>query len=345
MRGALTSLYQLMITFGILVAAFVDMLLMPREHGWRTAIWIQVVPALLLLCGMPFLPRSPRWLVHQGRTEEAKQVLMALREPQEAQAELEGIISEHAQSGKVPFASLMHGRVSKLIVVGVSLQMLQQLIGMNAFMYFGPRIFESFGVPSNLFQTINNLVMFISTFPAVYLADKCGRRKLLIPSALGMALSSIMMGILGFTVTRNGDAWEPTSPACCVIMAGMVFVFTCNFSYGWGPMVWVYCAEIFPLRFRGICVGITTTANWVGNYVIAQFTPLLLGAIGFNTFFIFGAFSLIAAALGFWLPETKGVSLEHIGKLFDEKFGNAPIHDSEVDMYGSVLPPEGKFTC
>jgi len=337
MRGMLTSLYQLMITFGILVAAYLDLVLVSSDNGWRTAIWLQLIPVAFLLLVMPFLPRSPRWLVAQGRVEEAKQVLMLIREPNEARSELEDITSEQSlcsSDAKVRMSSVVHGRMGKMLAIGVSLQLLQQLVGMNAFMYFGPRIFQGFGLDGNKFQTINNLINFVSTFPALYLADHYGRRSLLIPSACGMAIACFVMALLGHAKTAD----SPLSIG--ILMSLMVFFFVFNFAYGWGPMVWVYCAEMFPFRFRGFCVGMTTTANWVGNYLIAQFTPMLLGAIGFNTFYIFGLFSLIAAGLAVWLPETKGVGLEHIDALFDDKLGcEGPT--SKAAMHGFVLPPQG----
>merc|ERR1711908_106316 len=94
-------------------------------------------------------------------------------------------------------------------------------------------------------------------------------------------------------------------------------------------MVWVYCAEIFPLKHRSRCVGLTTMSNWVGNYSIAQFTPMLLEAVGFGTFFLFALACLAALALAHWLPETKGLQLEQIDRLFDQKFGACLPSDSE----------------
>merc|ERR1712224_676267 len=101
----------------------------------------------------------------------------------------------------------------------------------------------------------------------------------------------------------------------------MVCGFVINFAYSWGPMVWVYCAEIFPLRSRARCVGVTTTANWVGNFFIAQFTPSLLDWLGFGTFFLFGFFSFTALLVAVWIPETKGIPLEKIAALFDTRLG------------------------
>lgn len=345
MRGALTSLYQLMITAGIFVAAFVDSVLVYRDNGWRLAIWLQVIPAGFILVTMPFLPRSPRWLVQQGRLNEAKATLMRIRKESDAEQEMREIVAEYEDSkqlGEPRWSEVFTGRVGRLVFIGASLQMLQQLVGMNAFMYFGPRIFGSFGLQENRFQTINNAVNFLSTLPALYLADKSGRTILLICGAAGMAIACTVMGVLGLLyMDKHGGDLVLTNQSVGGFMVAMVFSFVFSFACTWGPIVWVYCCEIFPLKYRGRCVGVTTVTNWVGNYIIAQFSPVLLESLGFGTFFIFGGFSAVGFLLALWLPETKGLMLEHIGPLFDKKFGlsdgkDIPSVAKEVGSYGAT---------
>jgi len=146
MRGGMTTLYQLMITFGILVAAFIDELFVERDNGWRLVICMMCVPAMILLIGMIFMPRSPRWLVQRGRLEEARNVLLTVRDRGQAEKEVAEIAEEVKQGeemGLPRWTELFSGRVGRLVFLGVSLQLLQQLVGMNAFMYFGPTIFQS----------------------------------------------------------------------------------------------------------------------------------------------------------------------------------------------------------
>merc|ERR1719282_2218778 len=136
-----------------------------------------------------------------------------------------------------------------------------------------------------------------------------------------MTLASFGMGVLGLvSMGKIGSMWLLTNYSVGCILGAMVTMFVMSFACSWGPMVWVYCAEIFPLKYRARCIAVTTTINWVGNFIIAQFTPILLDILGFNTFFLFSLFSLFALALAHWLPETKGVLLEHVGQLFDPKF-------------------------
>jgi len=325
LRGALTTLYQCMITFGILVAAVLDLALVHRENGWRAAILVQLIPGVLLVVGMYFLPNSPRWLAQQNRKEEALEVLVGLRGEERASTELDEIVADLAETakfGEPTWSEMFQGRISQLVTIGVALQMLQQLVGMDAFMYFGPRLFQSLELQPNVFQTICNSVTFFMTLPAVALADRCGRRSLLMASAAGMSVACLVMASLGHVyIHKDGDAWSSSNPVAGYFIASMVLFFVANFAYGFGPIVWVYCAEIFPLRYRSRAMGITTTSNWIGNYLIAQFFPILLESLGFGTFLVFAFFSLVSLLLSCWLPETKGVPLEQVKQLFDAKLG------------------------
>ncbi|OLP99696.1 putative glucose transporter rco-3 [Symbiodinium microadriaticum] len=343
LRGCLTSIYQLMITAGILLAALIDHGLVHREpNGWRWAISIQMVPAVALLLLMPFMPRSPRWLVQQGRNDEALEALRLVRDETEAESELAEIQRSHEEAkafGDLHWRELLHGRARQLLLLGITLQILQQMSGMNAFMYFGPRIFLDIGFSPTVFQTCTSLVNFLATFPALLLADVCGRRSLLWWSALGMMVASTSIAAFGHAATarpeNNTDVGAGKYGSYVVV--SMVFFFVANFAYGWGPIVWVYSSEMFPLRYRSQCMAAGVCASWIANYAIAQGTPVLLGKLGFFTFYFFAVFALAALLLAQWLPETKGVMLEHVQRLFDEKFGTNRRDSSLRSKYGSTL--------
>lgn len=328
LRGCLTSVYQLMITAGILLAAVIDHFLVHLDGGWRWAIAIQMGPAVVLLLCMPLMPKSPRWLVQQDRIDEAFVALKMVRDEVDAEMELAEIIASHRKEedlGEPTWRDLLHGRIRCLLLIGVSLQLLQQLVGMNAFMYFGPRVFQDIGFDPTRFQTISNLVNFLATFPALMFADRYGRCSLLRWSASGMLFACICIGVVSnmILVTTEDGSYASTSIVGSYIVVALVLFFVVNFAYGWGPIVWVYNSEIFPLRWRSRCVATATCTNWIGNYLIAQCTPILLGKIGFMTFYIFGAFSFLALLLARWLPETRGVALEQMDQVFDEKLGVA----------------------
>merc|ERR1712060_112867 len=350
LRGALSTLYQLGITFGILLAAFIDQFLVDRKEGWRVVMGIICVPAAVLIVGMLFLPRSPRWLVQRGNRKEALKVLLTIRTEEEAEIEEREIFEELQRSrkeGEPTWSELCRGRIARLLVLGIAMQILQQLVGMNAFMYFGPKIFKSIGFSQNLFTTINNFVNFLATIPAVFLADRLGRRSLMLWSAVGMTLACGLMGLMGLlyvtkvepdpAVPGDEGAWSVSNSTAGWVIAISAFFFVANFAFGFGPIVWVYCAEIFPLRYRARSLGITTVANWAGNFLIAQFTPMLLDAVQFNTFFVFGVFCVMGVLLSAWLPETKGVRMERIQQLFDDR----ALFQSTADASGKSEAPRG----
>lgn len=339
-RGSLTAIYQLGITVGIFAASFLNWLLVEGENGWRLAILVQLVPASALLLGMLCLPRSPRWLVQKGHVDEAREVLSSLRDSdEEANHELQEIVAsvEAAKTfGEPLWAELFEGRIAKFVALGITLGLLSQLCGMNAFMYFGPRIFATAGVPPVSFQMLITGVNVCATFPAIMLADRVGRTTLLMWGAAGMTAASIIMGTVGNPALSqtSGDELASESTFASKVIMACVIMFVVNFAATWGAIVWVYTAEIFPLKHRSRCMGMTTTAIWSGNYILAQFTPMLLESIGFSTFYIFAIFSFIGLLVALWIPETKGVLLEHINRLFDEKFG---VEDSAH----SITSPSG----
>lgn len=335
-RGALTALYQLMITFGILIASLVDHDLVEIEDGWRWAILLQVIPGGLLVFGMPMLPRSPRWLAQQGREEEALEALVRLRDCEKtAREEFDDIVKSRDETralGKPRWEEMGQGILGRLIFIGISLQVLQQLVGMNAFMYFGPRIFEMMGASPIRYQVLMNLVNFIATFPAIFFSDSFGRRILLIAGAIVCTLSCFLLGFVGSGGLSDKMAVGiAPHKATSFITIHSVFLFVAAFAATWGPIVWTYCSEIFPQKHRSRCMAIATTANWVGNYIIAQATPVMFGLFGFGTFYVFGGFCILALGMALWLPETKGVPLEHVDEVFKKHFLRTTDGFSEVD--------------
>lgn len=326
LRGAMTSLSQVMIVFGVAVASFADEVLLPLENGWRYAVLLPVAPGLLLLVGMVFMPRSPRWLVQHGRSDAALRVLKSVREDEkEATAEFDEIVADQEQfnqAGNTHWCELFSRRARRLLVIGMVLQLLQQLTGINLFVSFGPRLFKILGYDANLCQTLMTLTLFFATLPAICLIDRFGRRSLLLAGAIGMLLANVVVAILGLSYARLEDGRiHVLDNTAGTFVAVASFFSVASFAPTWGPVTWVYCAEIFPLRVRGRCIGLTTMAEWLGVFLVNQFSPMLLSSIGFGTFLVFTMFSVAALLLSLWLPETKGILLEHMEHVFDKKLG------------------------
>jgi len=280
------------------------------------------------------LPRSPRWLVQRGLQVEALEVLVSLRATEmEAREELAEILESYEASlawGKPRWSELLRGRLARLLLVGMAVQALQQLVGMSAIMYFGPRLFRDLGHDPNVFQTTINIVNLCATIPSLYLVDRCGRKTLLLWGSVGCAIACGVVGFLGIFMTHQ----PRENAAVQTAIVAMVFFFIVNAAYGWGPVPWVYCAEIYPLKYRARCNGVTTMSNWLGNFLVAQFTPVLFEAAGYGTFFVFGANCLVALGLSLWLPETRGLPLEQIDALFDAKLGRSEMAEVGHKAHG-----------
>lgn len=331
-RGRLITLQQLAITFGILVSFWIGYGIIEDGmfNGWRLMMGLQIVPAFCLLTGVMFLPESPRWLLERKNDPvKARNSLIRVRgEEKSVEEELQemqmGIDLEHSL-GKGGWKHLFGRAMIYPLSIGILIQIFQQLTGINAIMYYAPSIFQSVtsskGI-SNLAQGINGIINFLSTFPAIYFVDRMGRRKLLISGALGMAICfATVVGLFGVysTVGASGEVnfTNITAGWCAIVF---IYLFVVNFAYSWGPIGWILPAEIYPLQHRARAVSITTATNWLGNLLVAQFTPPLLKTIHYYVFLIFmGCLLLMTAYVWFWVPETKGKSLEEIETYFIER--------------------------
>jgi MFS family permease len=160
-----------------------------------------------------------------------------------------------------------------------------------------------------LFQLLLGFVNFLATVPAVFLVDRFGRVPLLRYSALGMAVSCFVLAVLG------GACID--SSACSALALATTFVYVVSFEAGWGPVTWIYCSEIFPTRLRAKAMGLTTMSLWVGNFLVSFLPPMMIEAIGYNTFVIFGAFCVLCFLMAGCVPETRGRSLEEIAAKFE----------------------------
>ncbi len=308
-RGAMISLYQLMITVGIFLA-FVSDSLLSYSGSWRLMLGIIVVPAGFFLVGMFFVPDSPRWLMLRGRREEARAVLADLGNDRvhidEEIAEIDTQL-QVKQQGLQMFRENSNFRRS--VWLGVGLQVVQQLTGINVLMYYAPKVFEGagFGQHAASWATATvGLVNVLSTFIAIAFVDRWGRKPILIAS---FSIMTIGMAVVG-TLLGTGIHSETMR----LVVAAMLLVFIVGFAMGAGPLVWILCAEIQPLKGRDFGIACSTFTNWAANWLVGNTFLTLLHNLGQGpTFWLFAVFN--AAFIGFvllFVPETKGVSLEFL---------------------------------
>lgn len=308
-RGAMISLYQLMITIGILVA-FLSDLAFSYTGSWRWMLGIIAVPGALFLLGVLWLPDSPRWLMMKGRKQDADNVLMKLRGDRAMVDHEMADIAESLQTPQLGWHLFQqNSNFRRSVGLGVLLQVMQQLTGMNVMMYYAPRIFGTLGYDheSQLwFTAIVGLTNVLATFIAIGLVDRIGRKPILYTGFVVMAVSLAVVG----TMIHIGT----TTRAEQYFTVGTLLVFIIGFAMSAGPLIWTLCSEVQPLKGRDFGIGVSTFTNWAMNWVVGNTFLTLVNGIGpGQTFWLYAAFNAVFIVLTFLLvPETKGVTLEDI---------------------------------
>ncbi|KAF4993349.1 hypothetical protein FDECE_13464 [Fusarium decemcellulare] len=355
-RGALVGLQQLAITFGIMISFWIDYgcnyiggttIETQSDAAWLVPICIQVAPAIILFVGMIWMPFSPRWLLHHGREEEARKILADLRDlPQDhelinlefleikAQSLFEKrSVAEHFPHLQEPtiwntfklqtiaiLALFQTKAMFKRVIVATVTMFFQQWTGINAVLYYAPRIFQQLGLSetttSLLATGVVGVVMFIATIPAVLWIDRVGRKPVLTVGAIGMGTCHIIIAII---LARNIGRFDE-QPAAGWAAVCMVWLFVVHFGYSWGPCAWIIIAEVWPLSTRPYGVSIGASSNWMNNFIVGQVSPDMIEGITYGTYIIFGVLTFLGAGfIWFFVPETKRLSLEEMDLVFGSK--------------------------
>jgi sugar porter (SP) family MFS transporter len=320
-RGRLVSLYQFAITIGILCAYFSNAWVLElsrtlssstglfhliyKEEIWRGMFGNMMIPNLLFLALLFFIPESPRWLIAHGYGEKAKLILAKIQGGESVDSEYRQIVSTIDRE-EVSLSQLFHPDMRKALLVGILLPVFSQLSGINAIIYYGPKILSEAGLSiSDALggQVSIGIVNVLFTLFAIWQVDKLGRKPLLMVGITGVCVSLLAVGFF----------FAQQMPQSVLLLAS-IMCFTACFSFSYGPVSWIVISEIFPTHIRGRAMSIGTFALWTANAVVGQSFPWLLENAGpSGTFWIF-ALLCIPAFLVVWriLPETKGKSLEEI---------------------------------
>ncbi len=309
-RGALISMYQLMITIGILFAYVSDTFL-SYGHHWRIMLGVIAIPAMLMFIGVWLLPGSPRWLVLVGKKEKARGVLKKLRYEDEIEEELRDIEEtlESKQNGWGLFRTNKYFR--KAILLGIGLQAVQQFTGMNVIMYYAPKIFKLAGFATTAEQmwgtVLVGLINVLATFIAIAFVDKAGRKPILFVGFIVMGLSMALMGTMFHMGIHDSQALQ-------FVAIGALLSFIIGFAMSTGPIIWVICSEIYPLSGRDLGIMASTASNWFCNAIVGMTFLTFLKVLGpAQTFWMYGGLNILfIIVLILFVPETKGVSLERI---------------------------------
>ena len=279
------------------------------ETGWRYMFGSEAVPAGLFALLICFVPETPRYLVSIGQDSKAQTILAKINGSSKAAQ----ILQDIKDTMVVKTEKLMtYGAMC--IFVGIMLSVFQQAVGINAVLYYAPRIFGDMGMDDPMMLTVFMGIINISfTLVAVFTVEKWGRKPLLISGSLGMAL-----GAFGVAVTFGHAGME-------LITAASLLIYSASFMFSWGPICWVLIAEIFPNTIRGAAVAIAVAFQWISNFIVSSsFVPMfnmqLTEGDGFGHWFTYGLYGIICviAALFVWklVPETKGKTLEDMTQLW-----------------------------
>jgi SP family arabinose:H+ symporter-like MFS transporter len=320
-RGMMVSLYQLALTIGIVLAYFSNAYLANHSTAifnnadiskifstevWRGMLGLGALPAGVFLICLFLVPESPRWLLLNGQEQNAREVLIKIDGIEAAQKEIDAFKTLNSDNNEGSIKELFTPVYRKALWIGLLLPFLSQVCGINAVIYYGPRILEQAGFTLNNAlggQVTIGLVNVVFTFVAIFTIDIWGRRPLLFAGIGGAVISLLIIGAL-FALGITTGPW----------ILIFILTFISCFAFSFGPVCWVVIGEIFPNAIRGKAMALATLSLWVGNFLVGQLTPLMLESLGSSwTFWLFA----LCCSPALWLtlkliPETKGRSLESI---------------------------------
>jgi SP family sugar:H+ symporter-like MFS transporter len=326
-RGATVASYQLMITLGIWTAYMVNFGTSDQYSNsaqWRIPNGLSALWAILLGTTVLLLPESPRFAYRKGRVEEARRNMARLNGVEEHSllidaeiAEIQEKLEAESAGGEHPWHEAFTGpRMMYRIVLGMILQAGQQLTGANYFFYYGTTIFSATGLENSYVTSIIlGTVNVVATIAGLWIVENVGRRKAMMGGALWMGVCLFIYAFVGhYQLDRNNPQSTPQA-------GNIMIVFTClfiaAFATTWGPLVWAIVGELYPARYRAICIAIATASNWLFNFLISFFSTLITNEIDYFYGLVFGGccFALFIAVY-FLMIETKGRSLEEIDTMY-----------------------------
>jgi sugar porter (SP) family MFS transporter len=358
-RGALTGLYQLSIVLGIMVSFWIDYASLLHISGnatWIVPIALQALPAVLLFFGMLFCNETPRHLAKQNDWDNAKATLAKVRSLPQSHPYVEtefGVIRAQLERerilGRGSTFMAMQKEMWKIpgnrkrVLISISLMIAQQMTGVNALNYYAPKIFQGLGLRDlnvSLFATgIYGVVKVVGcTCFLVFAADSLGRRRSLLWTAICQAA---VMFYIGLYVRIHPQVNGERLPAAGYVALVCIYLFAAIYQFGWGPVPWIYIAEIPTMRLRSLNVAIGACTQWLFNFVVARSTPNMLATLGpggYGTYLVFGSLSVFMFIFTwFFVPETKGMFIEEMDDLFGVlELAKRMLEEAELENGGPL---------
>ncbi|KAL2801242.1 general substrate transporter [Aspergillus keveii] len=328
-RGVAACFLQTYVVLGIMVGYFIAFGAhnITGSWAWRVPFVVQAVVAVSLCVGMGVVPFSPRWLVQVGRADDARRALSKVRPLADVERELEEIqqsLDPEKQQQTASIREIFNRKYRSRTALGIFLMAFQQLSGIDVVLYYAPILFRQAGFTSQrasfLSSGVTGIVMLVCTIPAQIWVDRWGRRK---PLIYGGALMAVCFIIIGSLYARYGhttsDEVQLESVSAQWVVIVMIYIFVANFSWSWAVVGKIYASEIIPTRLRAKVCAVELVANWVVNFIVTFTAPLFLQSSPSGPYFLYGFSTVVAVVVCVLMPETKGHSLEHIERLFENK--------------------------
>ncbi|KAF2460099.1 sugar transporter [Lineolata rhizophorae] len=337
-RGRIVGIQQWAIEWGILIMYFISYgcSKIAGPASFRLAWGLQGIPAFFLLGAMFFFPESPRWLASRDRWEDCLTNLALLhgrgdRESPVVQAEYYEVREAAriaAEASELPILGLFGPKMWRRTLAGTSVQMWQQLLGGNVMMYYIVYVFNMAGLTGNVnlySSSIQYVIFLVTTGITLCIIEKIGRRDMLIYGGILMCAFNFAVGGIMAQYGRSVDEvdgndtikLEVSGPPSKGIIA-CSYLFVAVYGFTWAPAAWIYCSEVFPLKWRAKGVGLSAATNWIFNFALAYFVPPAFQNITWKTYMIFGTFCACTVVHAFFgYPETQGKTLEEIDLIFE----------------------------
>ena len=329
-RGTLVSMFQLMVTIGVLVSYLSDLYFADESDMtcWRPMFYVGVIPACILLIGMFFMPETPRWLMSQGRHDESIRILNRIEGEAQAKISFRQMQEEikRSEAEKSGWRELLQPWLRTPLIICIGIMFFQQFVGINTVIYYSPKIFLMAGFDGTvaaIWASVGvGLVNVIFTVVSVYFVDRLGRRKLYFIGLSGIVVSLLLLGLCFVYVNQLGDSvkW---------VAILLIFCYVAFFAISIGPLGWLIISEIFPLQLRGLGASLGSLSVWLFNSIVSFTFFKIVKALTIpgkeiltegedlgnpaGAFWFYGGIAFLALIWGyFYVPETKGVSLEQI---------------------------------
>lgn len=333
-RGSLASLQQLAIVVG-LFSAFLSNYAIAQAAGgaaeafwlgiaaWRWMFWVGLAPSIAFFLGALAIPESPRHLVRKGKLDEARRVFLRVQPEaggeRAAEETVRAVQASLGQDAKPRFADLLGARtgLQPIVWVGIIVSALQQLVGINVVFYYGATLWQAAGFAEGealLVNVITGLTNIVSTFVAIALVDRVGRRPLLIAGSVGMAVTLAGLSAIFGTGDLNAQGELQLAGASGTIALVLANLYVVCFATSWGPVVWVLLGEMFPNRIRGTALALAASAQWLANFAVTLTFPILVASVGLmGAYGMYAAFALVSLLFVVrHVSETKQRTLEEM---------------------------------